>query len=118
VRADTSAARHEHLYEQIEPKVIRSDNLPDNIVGTERALGGARVVLCTLSTLANSRAIQSGLMRIVPVQTVLVDEASQIEVGDYLPLVGRFANTLRKVVCIGDDKQCMSARGCDKTRMC
>jgi superfamily I DNA and/or RNA helicase len=44
--------------------------------------------------------------RIVPVQTVIVDEASQIEVGDYLPMLHRYQRTLQKLVFIGDDKQC------------
>ncbi|KAG2074290.1 hypothetical protein BDR04DRAFT_1071679, partial [Suillus decipiens] len=43
--------------------------------------------------------------RRVPVQTVIFDEASQIEVGDYLPLLQRFRHKLQKMVFIGDDKQ-------------
>jgi superfamily I DNA and/or RNA helicase len=85
--------------------VVRSDNLPQDLVAMERVLGGVRVVLCTLSMLSNSRVMAAGLARLVPIQTVVVDEASQIEAGDYLPLVGRFASTLKKIVCIGDDKQ-------------
>jgi hypothetical protein len=96
---------HEHLYERIAPNVLRSDKLPPDLVAMERVLGGVRVVLCTLSMLSNSRVMAAGLARLVPIQTVVVDEASQIEAGDYLPLVGRFASTLKKIVCIGDDKQ-------------
>jgi hypothetical protein len=48
-----------------------------------------------------------GFTKIVPVQTVIIDEASQIEVGDYLPILARYKTTLRKMVFIGDDKQCM-----------
>jgi hypothetical protein len=98
--------RHEHLYEKIVPNVIRSDQLQDNIVALSRQFGGARVVLCTLSMIANGRLRQCGLMRHIPVQTVFVDEASQIEAGDYLPLFHLFAPNLEKLVCIGDDKQC------------
>lgn len=47
-----------------------------------------------------------GFTEIVPVQTVIVDEASQIEVGDYLPMLARHKTSLRKMVFIGDDKQC------------
>lgn len=43
--------------------------------------------------------------RCAAVETVIFDEASQIEVGCYLPLFARFNNTLRKLVFIGDDKQ-------------
>ena len=42
---------------------------------------------------------------VVPIHTVIIDEASQIEVGDYLPLLHRFRHSLQKLVFIGDDKQ-------------
>ena len=42
---------------------------------------------------------------IVPIQTIIFDEASQIEVGDYLPLLHRFPHSLKKMVFIGDDRQ-------------
>jgi hypothetical protein len=71
----------------------------------QRLLGGSRVILCTLSTLANSKVSTCGLTQLVPVRTVVVDEASQIEVGDYVPLLHLFSRTLEKMVCIGDDKQ-------------
>ena len=42
---------------------------------------------------------------IVPVETVIVDEASQIELGDYLPLWSKFGRGIKKMIFIGDDKQ-------------
>ena len=51
-----------------------------------------------------------GFTEVVPVQTIVVDEASQIEVGDYLPILARYRTTLRKMVFIGDDKQCRCQR--------
>jgi superfamily I DNA and/or RNA helicase len=97
--------RHEHLYFSIEHKIIRTDTLEEDKVGVEHQLEGARVMLCTLSMFSNRRIIQCGLPEIVPIETVIIDEASQIEVGDYLPLFHRFRKTLRKLVYIGDDKQ-------------
>ena len=47
----------------------------------------------------------SEIARQVPVETVVVDEASQIEVGEYIPMLYTFQRTLRKLVFIGDDKQ-------------
>jgi hypothetical protein len=44
-------------------------------------------------------------LRIVPVEMLIFDEASQIESGDYLPILQRFQPTLSKLVFIGDDKQ-------------
>lgn len=43
--------------------------------------------------------------RPVPLKTLILDEASQIEVGAYLPMLVQFRRTLEKVVFIGDDKQ-------------
>ncbi|KAF8263884.1 AAA domain-containing protein [Lactarius quietus] len=40
-----------------------------------------------------------------PIVNVVVDEASQIEVSQYVPLFKSFGNTLRKLCFIGDDKQ-------------
>jgi len=94
--------RHEHLYEKIMPNVIRSDDFVDDIVATERILLGTRVVLCTLSMLSHPKL--SCFTRLVPPQTLIFDEASQIEIGDYFPLLRRFY-TIRKLVFIGDDKQ-------------
>jgi superfamily I DNA and/or RNA helicase len=45
--------------------------------------------------------------RVVPIETLIVDEASQIEVGDYIPVLHRYQATLQKMVFIGDDKQRM-----------
>ncbi|KAG2367883.1 hypothetical protein BDR07DRAFT_1605865 [Suillus spraguei] len=60
-------------------------------------------LLCTLSMMSNPHINEITLQ--VPVETVISDEASQIEVGDYLPLFQRFQPTLQKMVLIGDDKQ-------------
>jgi hypothetical protein len=95
------------LYTDLERNVIRTDNFPRHIVDTETLICGSRVILCTMSMVSNGRMISCGIPDLVPVQTVIVDEASQIEMGDYLPMVERFNTTLRKIVCIGDDKQCM-----------
>jgi len=60
------------------------------------------VILCTLSMLSHDRVAE--FTQLVPVEVVVVDEASQIEIGDYLPLLFHFP-TLQKLVFIGDDKQ-------------
>jgi hypothetical protein len=94
---------HEHLYTSINSNVIRSDTFPQTALEAERRLSGARVLLCTLSMLSNFKI--GVFARVVPVETVIVDEASQIEVGDYVPLLHRYKATLAKLVFIGDDKQ-------------
>ncbi|KAI5892948.1 uncharacterized protein SCHCODRAFT_02502284 [Schizophyllum commune H4-8] len=94
---------HEHLYHQIEERLIRSDMFPETTIAASRMVLGARVMLCTLSCLSVDR-IQS-ITKVVPLQTVLVDEASQIEVGDFVPMIHQYRETLQKIVFIGDDKQ-------------
>jgi len=47
----------------------------------------------------------SPFIRLVPPQMLIFDEASQIEIGDYFPILHRFQHTLSKLVFIGDDKQ-------------
>jgi superfamily I DNA and/or RNA helicase len=46
-----------------------------------------------------------GGFTIAPIKTLVIDEASQIEIGDYIPLFTSHS-TIRKVCFIGDDKQC------------
>ncbi|KAI0065320.1 P-loop containing nucleoside triphosphate hydrolase protein, partial [Artomyces pyxidatus] len=95
---------HEHLYHQLLPNIIRSNELPKNAQALHKALDGAQVILCTLSMLSNPRLRDLGITRAVPVTKVIIDEASQIEVGDYVSLFSQF-QTVRKVCFIGDDKQ-------------
>ncbi|KAJ3570489.1 hypothetical protein NP233_g4369 [Leucocoprinus birnbaumii] len=94
---------HEHLYEEIIHNVLRSDDFAHHIVGAERQLEGSKVILCTLSMLSNNRI--SLFTRVVPPTLFIFDEASQIEVGCYVPIVHRFQGTMEKLVFIGDDKQ-------------
>lgn len=86
--------------------MIESSKFGDDIQANERLVSGSRVILCTISMLSTDRI--RGFTELVPVQTVIVDEASQIEVGDYLPMLAMYKKSLRKIVFIGDDKQ----RGC------
>ena len=45
-------------------------------------------------------------MKHIPLTTMVIDEASQIEVGNYISIFTNMGG-LRKVCFIGDDKQCM-----------
>ncbi|KAI0264462.1 P-loop containing nucleoside triphosphate hydrolase protein [Gloeopeniophorella convolvens] len=64
-----------------------------------------QVILCTLSMISSKRLQSSGLMRLVPISNVVIDEASQIEIGQYVPLFKSFGHSLRKMCFIGDDRQ-------------
>ncbi|OCH91054.1 P-loop containing nucleoside triphosphate hydrolase protein [Obba rivulosa] len=95
---------HEHLYDQLENHLVRSDDLGRDLVGTERLLGGSEVMLCTLSMLSNPALDTAGVYRAVPVERLVVDEASQIDTFDFMHLFHKFKN-LEKVCLFGDPKQ-------------
>jgi hypothetical protein len=88
--------------------MIVSDRLPKPSF-LKKVLQGSQVILCTLSMISNPKLRNYGLTQVVPIINVIVDEASQIEVGQYVPLFKAFGHTLRKLCFIGDDKQCMSS---------
>lgn len=50
----------------------------------ERALNGCHIILSTLSALSNPALQDNGTFDLVPVQGLVVDEASQINIFDYL----------------------------------
>jgi len=66
----------------------------------------SQVIICTISMISNPKLQGLKLTEVVPVINVIIDEASQIEVGQYIPLIKLFGNTLQKLCFIGDDKQC------------
>lgn len=101
------STRHEHLYTSIRTNTITSGEFS----GRLSQLNGCPVVLCTLSMLSNDTLRKQGVFRRVPLHTVVVDEASQIEVGDYIPLFTNFS-TIRKAIFIGDNMQCRSCVFC------
>ncbi|KAH7884456.1 P-loop containing nucleoside triphosphate hydrolase protein [Phlebopus sp. FC_14] len=94
---------HEHLYTTIKTNTIISEDFQDSHLLFSK-LSGCPVILCTLSMLSSFMLHKLGVFRDFPLQTVVIDEASQIEIGDYIPLFNGFT-TIRKVIFIGDDKQ-------------
>lgn len=93
---------HEHLYVHIRSNIIISEEFIDKSIMSQ--LYGCPVVLCTLSMLSSPKLHQLGVFRKVPLKNIVVDEASQIEIGEYIPLFTT-TSTIRKVTFIGDDKQ-------------
>ena len=100
------------MYEIIRDNTIDSGNFGGTTPENERLLLGCRVILCTISMLSSKRLTTVGITEVVPVQTVIIDEASQIEAGGYLPILAQYKTTLRKMVFIGDDKQCRGRGQC------
>ena len=102
----TMLLRHEHLYRKISKNIIVPDNKSPNPSALQKTLQGSQVILCTLSMISNPTLRDVGLTQAVPIINVIIDEASQIEVGQYVPLFKTFGETLRKICFVGDDKQC------------
>lgn len=67
--------------------MIRSDDLPDSKGAVLKTFGGATVVLCTLSMLSNPKLLDCGLFDILPVKSLVIDEASQIDVFEFLVIL-------------------------------
>jgi hypothetical protein len=81
--------RHEHLYTELEDNglIIRSDDFSphgNSAVATERLFLDCTVVLCTISMLSNPMLAQANVFAVVPVDILVIDEASQINVSDYI----------------------------------
>ncbi|CAO1638479.1 unnamed protein product [Sympodiomycopsis kandeliae] len=102
---------HEHHYIGLEKHVIVTDLLGD-LGQTRRALDGVRVILSTLSGISSIRLDQGQVFRIRPLNLLLVDEASQLVIGNYPHVFAQHHRTLQKVVFLGDDRQ-LSPYGSD-----
>jgi regulator of nonsense transcripts 1 len=72
------------LYHQIDRNLIRTDELPDNKLAMERLLEGSEIILSTLSSLSNPSLDQGEAFELVPVERLVVDEASQINIFEYM----------------------------------
>ncbi|KAF7980215.1 hypothetical protein HWV62_39321 [Athelia sp. TMB] len=75
---------HEHIYEEIQQHLLLTDELSADPGATERLINGCQVVLCTLSMLSSYLLQDRRVFQIVPVEVLVVDEASQIEIGEYM----------------------------------
>lgn len=74
------------MYEEVKDVVIRSDILKQDsgISGTRQIFDGVTLVLSTLSMLSNPILTDYGLLKLIPVRSLVVDEASQIDVFDFM----------------------------------
>ncbi|THV03704.1 hypothetical protein K435DRAFT_270038 [Dendrothele bispora CBS 962.96] len=95
---------HEHIYKEIVEDVIRGDEMPSDPVGMERLLEGVQVILSTIGMLSNPALERNGTFSLVPVERLVVDEASQINNFEYMTIFQKFPK-LEKVCFFGDPKQ-------------
>ncbi|KAK0471205.1 P-loop containing nucleoside triphosphate hydrolase protein, partial [Armillaria novae-zelandiae] len=104
---------HEHLYANIEDKVLRGDLLPKNQKDLQRIIGESSIILSTLSMVSNSTFDKNGMFDLVPPRTLVIDEASQINVFEYMASASillqhvfvKFKDVMKKVCFFGDPKQ-------------
>ena len=77
--------RHEHIYEpKVQELLIRTDQLPGDVKAVAYKLLGVKVMLCTLATLSNPSLESKRVFDFVPLTNLLVDEASQIPILNYM----------------------------------
>lgn len=76
--------RHEDLYESIQHRLIRSDELIADPVDVEHRIGGATTILCTAAMLSNPALDKCAVFRLVPVERLIVDEVSQIDSFEFM----------------------------------
>ncbi|PBK86038.1 P-loop containing nucleoside triphosphate hydrolase protein [Armillaria gallica] len=96
---------HEHIYTVIKDKLFHADKLPKNQEDLGSIIGGSSIMLSTLSMLSNPALDQNGIFDIVPPRTLVVDEASQINVFEYMHIFSKFRNEMTQVCFFGDPKQ-------------
>ncbi|KAI9063965.1 P-loop containing nucleoside triphosphate hydrolase protein [Trametes sanguinea] len=96
---------HEHLYDgEVKDTLIRSEWFFGADFDPKHAIGDVQVILCTLAMLSNPMLAPVGMFAYRPVERLVVDEASQIDVSEFMHLFDRF-DKLRKVCMFGDPKQ-------------
>ncbi|KAF7357132.1 Nucleoside triphosphate hydrolase protein [Mycena sanguinolenta] len=96
---------HEHIYGSIDQFLIRTNELIADERGIAYMLNEARIVLSTLSTLSNPGLDHVGIFSLVPVEKLVVDEASQINAFDFMHVFHKFRKSLDKVCFFGDPMQ-------------
>ncbi|TBU26538.1 P-loop containing nucleoside triphosphate hydrolase protein [Dichomitus squalens] len=96
---------HEHHYVDISDHLVKSDKLFGQAAGVAEFMGRSKVILCTVSMLSHPGMDNVGVFRHVPMERLVVDEASQIDTFEFMHLFNKFMPTLGKVCMFGDPKQ-------------
>ncbi|KAG8829690.1 hypothetical protein FRC17_006185, partial [Serendipita sp. 399] len=105
VSSDFHFEWHEHIYTKVKHNLCVSSNLPKTKHEVRTFLGSSRVILCTLSILTSPKLRNLDFYTWMPVTSVVVDEASQIQIGDLLPMLHYFESDIKRVCFVGDHKQ-------------
>ena len=78
------AHRHEHHYVDISDHLVQSDKLFGKAGGVTEFVGNSKVILCTVSMLSHPSMDTVGVFQRVPVERLVVDEASQIDTFEFM----------------------------------
>ena len=78
--AKTVENRHDHIYAEVNDHLILTNKLREG--SAKKLIQGARLVLCTVSMLSNPDLTR--VFRLVPMRMLVVDEASQVGIFNYL----------------------------------
>lgn len=73
--------------------IVRTDELPDDRLAVERLLLDRSIILCTVETLSNPALLQRNVFEIVPVERLVVDEASQIYAAAFVVSTAKYLYT-------------------------
>ena len=76
--------RHEDIYADIQENVIITDELPRERPEIQFMISDSSIMLCTLSMLSNPILELRNVFDVVRVGRLVVDEASQIDVFEYM----------------------------------
>ncbi|KAG8921563.1 hypothetical protein FRC02_000174 [Tulasnella sp. 418] len=92
---------HEDIYEGCRENMIQSGEFKEAL---KAGIMNTPLILCTVNMLFNKQ-VDKQVFNAIPLERLVVDEASQIFIGDYLALFHKFRGTLKKVCWFGDPKQ-------------
>ncbi|KAI0667024.1 hypothetical protein C8Q78DRAFT_1072069 [Trametes maxima] len=100
---------HEDLYTVIGGCLVRSHKLFGDPVSAERKIGSSSIILCTISMLLNPAIDNCRIFRLVPVERLVVDEASQIDTLEFMQLPPHGKDTTPDMKTVYDFKQFKAA---------
>ena len=84
VSVSAAAHRHEQHYVDMSDHLVQSDKLFGKAGNVEEFVGKSKVILCTVSMLSHPAMDTVGVFRRVPVERLVVDEASQIDMFEFM----------------------------------
>ena len=87
--------------------ILTSRDLADKKKRQEipETFAGVKVILCTLAMLTGFPLFGIELHTLLPPHSLIVDEASQITMSDFLPSMYLLGDQIRRLGFVGDPKQ-------------